>query len=118
MRKRQTIRKTKNAILVDVEILLIKEGKYFVAYCPALGVSSYGDSEKEAKTGFEEALNIFIDETERKGSFEKALLKMGWSLKQLPVPSYIPPRKKISTLSKFRYNKSTERFKESVALPL
>ena len=118
MRKGQTIRKTKNSTLVDVDVLLVKEGEFFVTYCPALEVSSYGHSEKEAKSGFEEALKIFIEETEKRGSFEKALLKMGWSLKQLPIPSYIPPKTKLTSLSKFKYGKPAVKFKESIALPL
>ena len=118
MQKKQKIRKTKNATLVNVDVLLIKEGEYFVAYCPALEVSSYGKTEEEAKSGFDEAFEIFIHETEKRGSFEKALLKLGWSLKQLPVPSYIPPTKKRTAVSRPGRQKLADRFKERVALPL
>ena len=118
MQRKQTIRKTKDSILVKVDLMLVQEDKYYVAYCPSLQVSSYGHTAKEARSGFEEALHIFIDETEKKGSFEKALLKMGWSLKQVPLPSYIPPKQKILPLSKFKYKNSAVKFKESVALPL
>ena len=118
MAKRQVIRKTKDSIKVEVEIFVVKEGDFFVAYCPALQVSSYGNTGKDAKKGFDGALNIFINETEKRGSFEKVLLKMGWSLKQVPAPLYIPPRSKTAYYSKFRYKKPTDRFQETVALPL
>jgi predicted RNase H-like HicB family nuclease len=118
MLKKQKIRRTQNAVMTSVDVLLFQEDKYFVAYCPALEVSSYGKSEQEAKLAFDEALDIFIQETEKKGSFEKALLKLGWSLRQVPHPSYIPPRTKLAGLSKLSYKKNTSRFKEKVALPL
>jgi predicted RNase H-like HicB family nuclease len=118
MQKKQKIRRTKNATVVNVDVLLFREDKYFVAYCPALEVSSYGETEEEAKSAFDEALDIFIEETEKRGSFEKALLKLGWSLRQVPQPSYIPPRKKLAELSKLRHKKTTNKFKEKVALPL
>jgi predicted RNase H-like HicB family nuclease len=118
MRKNQKIHKTKKSILVNVDIVIVKDGDYFIAYCPALQVSSYSHNEKEARSGFDEALQIFVEETEKKGSFEKVLLKMGWSLRQVPAPSYVPPKRKRSSLSKFKYGKPAIKFKESIALPL
>lgn len=58
---------------LSLEVQLIKEGDYIVAYCPSLELSSYGDSEEDAKTAFEEVLKIFIDhhplEAKRNTSF-------------------------------------------------
>jgi hypothetical protein len=56
MGKNQNSTKIENSIKVEVSILLLKENGNFVAYCPALELSSYGDSEQEAKGAFEEAL--------------------------------------------------------------
>ncbi|MBS4029527.1 MAG: hypothetical protein KGZ58_12935 [Ignavibacteriales bacterium] len=69
-----------NSIIVSVGVALIKEGDSIVAYCPALELSSYGDTKKEARSAFEEALKIFLKETMQKGTLEKFLLKLGWSL--------------------------------------
>ena len=43
-----SIRKNQGSIKVELEVLVSKEGDYFVAYCPALELSSYGATEKEA----------------------------------------------------------------------
>jgi len=76
---------------VDVPVVIFQEGKYFVAYCPVLELSSYGQSASEAKGAFAEALKIFIEETERKGTLEKILLDLGWTLKRKPSVQYQLP---------------------------
>ena len=42
------ITKNKDKVNIEILVLLFKEGKYIVAYCPALELSSYGKTEKEA----------------------------------------------------------------------
>ena len=59
MMKKQIIQKTAKSVEVQVDVVLIKEGKFFVALCPSLTVSSYGHTEQEAKIAFDEALHIF-----------------------------------------------------------
>ena len=66
-----------SAIKMNLQVALFKEENQFVAYCPALELSSYGDNPKEAKQAFEEALEIFIEETSEKGTLENALLQLG-----------------------------------------
>ena len=63
---------------VGVDILFLKEGKYVVAYAPALELSSYGRSAQAARRAFGEAVGIFLDATERKGTLERVLLKLGF----------------------------------------
>ena len=60
---------------VGVDILFLKEGKYVVAYAPALELSSYGRNEQTARKAFDEAVSIFLEETERKGTLERVLLR-------------------------------------------
>ena len=46
----------------EAEVLLVLDddtGQY-VAYCPALELSSYGDTEAAAEAAFEESLQFFI----------------------------------------------------------
>jgi hypothetical protein len=74
---------------VGVDVLFLQEGKYVVAYAPALELSSYGRSAPAAKRAFEEAVGIFLDATERKGTLERVLLKLGWTLSR---NRYEPPR--------------------------
>ena len=56
--KKQLIQKSAKSVEVHVDVVLVKEGEFFVALCPSLNVSSYGHTEKEAKTAFDEALQI------------------------------------------------------------
>ncbi len=101
---------------VLIEVQLIKEGDYIVSYCPSLQISSFGLTEDEAKEGFEGALRTFIDETHSRGTLEKILLNLGWSLKQKPTADYKPPRQKLRGNAK---NPSFIRsFQESIALPM
>jgi len=56
--KKQTIKKSARS--VEVDVVLIRDGDYYVALCPSLNVSSYGQSREEAKTAFGEVFKIFI----------------------------------------------------------
>ncbi len=76
------------ALAIEVEVLLVKEGDYWVSYAPSLELSSYGDSRAEAKKGFSEALSIFIDDTIKKGTLERLLIDYGWTLSS---KAYHPP---------------------------
>ena len=77
------IRKHAKSLEIEVEVLLVKEGDYWVSYAPSLKLSSYGDSQAEAKKGFSEALGIFIDDTMKKGTLERLLIEYGWTLSLL-----------------------------------
>jgi len=63
---------------VSLPVFIIKEGKYFVAYTPALDFAATGDSVESAKKGFSEAINIFFDEIDDKGTLEEVLQEFGW----------------------------------------
>jgi hypothetical protein len=74
---------------IEVEVAIIKEDNYFVAYCPALELSAYGDKEANAKKSFNVEVAIFLDETCQRGTLEKYLIKNGWKLQ---LKNYEPPR--------------------------
>lgn len=50
----------KNILLQNV---VWKEGKYFVAQCLNVDVSSFGDTKKDALTNLEEALELYFEDT-------------------------------------------------------
>jgi len=79
------------SINIDIEVLIVKEDDYYVAYCPALELSGYGDTIEKAQESFEKEVKIFINETHERGTLEKYLLKNGWTLRQIPEIKYIPP---------------------------
>jgi len=42
--------------------VITKEGKFFVSFCPELGVSSQGLSEKEALSNLKEAVELYLED--------------------------------------------------------
>ena len=64
--------------MVSVQIQLMKEGATVVVYCPALDLCGYGKTADEAKKDFDIAFKIFVKETTKHGTLEKALEELGW----------------------------------------
>jgi predicted RNase H-like HicB family nuclease len=115
--KKQTIVRKKNFFKVEIAVVISKEYDLYVAYSPALELSSYGDSEKEAMEAFDDALAIFIEETTKNSTLEKVLLRLGWILQQVPKVEYRPPQ--LSEEELFRWMKSGAQniVREQIALP-
>lgn len=59
-------------------VSILREGDSFIAYSPALDLSTVGSSFEEAKTRFEEAVQLFFEEISEKGTLEDVLLELGW----------------------------------------
>jgi len=59
-------------------VSILREDKRFVAYTPALDLSTSGKSYKEAKKRFEEIVTIFFEELIKKGTLEEVLRSLGW----------------------------------------
>jgi hypothetical protein len=59
-------------------VSILKEGKKFIAYTPALDLSTSGKSYKEVKRRFNEIVNIFFEELVKKGTLEEVLRNFGW----------------------------------------
>jgi len=112
LKPQKTVKSVAKTIKLDLSVSFEKEGDYFVAYCPALELSSYGKSEASAKKSFDEALEIFIEETVRKGTLLKILLELGWTLRQKPSVLYKPPtiKKPISSRPNSRTIRETVQF--------
>lgn len=73
------MKKTKKIFVeINLPVTIFKEGKRFIAYTPALDLSTSGKTFKETKKRFKEVVDIFLEETLRQGTLEKALLELGW----------------------------------------
>lgn len=68
-----------NAIELRLNVLVFQEGDYYVAFCPSLNLSSYGDSVDDAKTGFDEVMTSYLEEGKENGSLQDDLIKNGWT---------------------------------------
>ena len=58
---------------IKIPVQIIRENDDFVAYTPALDISTCGKSLEEAKKSFDELVGIFIEETIKMGTLEEVL---------------------------------------------
>lgn len=68
------------ALHSSLTVIFIKEGESIIAYCPALDLSTCGDSFEEAKKNFEEAQVLFMNECIQRKTLPDALDSLGWNL--------------------------------------
>lgn len=87
---------SKNETILQVNIL--KEGKEYIAYSPALDISSCGKSEAEAKRNLGSAVKLFLDELQEMGTLDDALFELGWRKADNPRYNWIPPQLLNSTV--------------------
>jgi predicted RNase H-like HicB family nuclease len=76
---------------IVLNITFYREGKMFIAYSPALNLSTCGDSEEQARERFEEALKIFLEEVDKMGTLEDVLAECGWTKVAHPRKHWQPP---------------------------
>lgn len=105
--------KKNKQIDLTIDVIISQEDNYYVAYCPALELSAYADTIENAKKSFEEEVNIFIEETNKKGTLERYLLKNGWCLQS---NHYAPPVPDFTTMANI-FKSSKETFRQPVSIP-
>ncbi|MEI7740913.1 MAG: type II toxin-antitoxin system HicB family antitoxin [bacterium] len=77
----------KNVFSVKLPVTIFKEGNAYVAYSPALDLSTCGNSEEDAKRMWHEIVDIFFEEHIRMGTLEQVLKDLGWKkVKKIMVP--------------------------------
>lgn len=65
--------------LVVTRVEVFCEEDVYVALCPDLDVSSFGDTPEEAKLSLREAIGAFLEECEAMGTLEEVLEESGFS---------------------------------------
>jgi len=78
-------------IKANLGVIFFREGKKFIAYSPAVDLSSCGNTLTQAKKRFAEALNIFFKETIKMGTLEDVLRDCGWQRVSHPQKHWVPP---------------------------
>ncbi len=76
-------------LAIDLSVLITKQDKAFVAYSPALDISTSGKSEKEVKVRFQELIGIFFKEIIEAGTVNEVLSELGWKKGQ---KNWTPPK--------------------------
>ena len=62
----------------NLPVTILKEKKRYVAYTPALDLSTSGTSYDQVKERFGEIVHIFFEELIKNNTLEKVLGDMGW----------------------------------------
>lgn len=83
----------------SIPVSIIKEGKSFVAYTPALDISTCAASIVEAKRQFAELIEIFFEELDQQGTTTEVLESLGWQKVQ---SSWIAPQEVEHTIEQFQ----------------
>lgn len=83
-----------NVLELQLNVLVFQEGEYYVAFCPSLNLSTYGNSVGDAKDAFDDAMNIYLDYSNENGTLHQDLIKHGWQFglennKKVEPPSMV-----------------------------
>jgi len=63
---------------LKLNVSISKQGKRYVAYAPALDITTSGKSERDAQKKFTELVELFLEELSEKGTLEQVLTELGW----------------------------------------
>jgi predicted RNase H-like HicB family nuclease len=70
--------KTKAVFLLRLPFKVKKEGRAFISWCPALDVSSCGDTAREAEKNLRDAIRLFIMSCYERGVLDRVLKDCGF----------------------------------------
>ncbi len=83
--------------IMNIPLLLTEEGGQYIAYTPALDLSTAGDTIEDAQRNFVEAVQLFFEECVQRGTLGAVLESCGWAKGAQPTPHYEPPRPPLLT---------------------
>lgn len=76
----------------ELTVLTFKDEEgFYIAYCPSLSLSDYGDSEEKAKANFAEALDLYFETTVEWGTLTKDLKAHGWDVRSKKMKKISAP---------------------------
>ena len=77
---------------LKVPVLFTQENDLIIAYCPALDISSCGETATEAKKQFSNAVSLFLEELEEMGTLDQVLQELGWQKQESKRNAWLPPK--------------------------
>lgn len=63
---------------MSLDILIFEENDVYIAYMPALNLTSHSKDQKAAVKGLNTAVTLFFDHWTKKGQLTEKLSKLGW----------------------------------------
>ncbi len=82
----------------NLTVSIRKQGGRFVAYSPALDISTSGKTEAQAKKRFIELVNLFVEELEEAGTTADVLRELGWTKAGSGTRNWMPPTYKTQKI--------------------
>lgn len=73
----------------QLPVQFIKQEKQFIAYTPALDISTVGATQKQARDRFEELVQVFFEDIMERGVENEVLSELGWTKRR--TTSWQPP---------------------------
>jgi hypothetical protein len=86
-------------IKVKLSLVEFKENSCYIVYSPALDISGYAKTAKDARNSFKEALNYFLEYTIESNTLYQELRRLGWNVENEKIT---PPN--LKNLVKFNPN--------------
>ena len=75
------IKKHNNKFIeIQLGVLVFQEEESYLAFCPALNLSTYGESIGDVKVAFDDLIASYIEDGTKMGTLETDLLAHGWTL--------------------------------------
>ena len=68
----------KTILQFNLPVSILREGKKYIAYTPALDLSTSGNTFDQAKKRFDEIVHIFFEEIMKENTAEEVLTDLGW----------------------------------------
>lgn len=68
----------KSSFQIGLPITIFKEGKSYVAYSPALDLSTSASTFEKAQSRFLDATKLFLEELVEMGTVDQVLTGLGW----------------------------------------
>ena len=62
----------------NLPVSILREGKKYIAYTPALDLSTSGNTFDQAKKRFDEIVHLFFEEIMKENTTEEVLKDLGW----------------------------------------
>jgi predicted RNase H-like HicB family nuclease len=74
-----------------IPVIILKEGRMFVAFSPALDLATCGRTYDEAYRNLREAVELFFEECLARGTLDAALESCGWRKTKTRPPQWVAP---------------------------
>ena len=68
----------KTILQFNLPVSILREGKKYIAYTPALDLSTSGNTFDQAKKRFDEIVHLFFEEIMKENTTEEVLKDLGW----------------------------------------